>query len=87
MALSWQCRPGIFLKQLRKRQQFLERELRGSQEVLAAVCKEVGHQFHEAVWLLSLRIDQIRTELRWLRKVNREAPRRAAARRPEYLAN
>src|SRR5262249_26322484 len=24
MALSWQCRPGVFLKQLRKRQQFLE---------------------------------------------------------------
>ena len=87
MALSWQCRPGVFLKQLRKRQQFLERELGGSQQVLAAVRKEVGHRFHEAVWILSLRIDQIRTELRWLRKVIREAPRRAAARTPEYLAN
>src|SRR5215472_11651993 len=73
MALSWQCRPGVFLKHLRKRQQFLERELGGSQEVLAAVRKEVGHRFHEAVWMLGLKIEQIRTELRWLRKVIREA--------------
>ena len=87
MALSWQCRPGVFLKQLRRRQQFLERELSGSQDVMAAVRKEVGHRFHEAVWILSLKIDQIRTELRWLRKVIREAPRRGAARSPEYLAN
>src|SRR5262245_36839426 len=25
MALSWQCRPGMFLKQLRKRREFLEK--------------------------------------------------------------
>ena len=86
MALSWQCRPGIFLKQLRKRHQFLEHQLAERQAVLAAVRKEVGHRFHEAVWMLSLGIDQIRTELRWLKKVMREAPRRAGARKPEYLA-
>jgi DNA-binding PadR family transcriptional regulator len=86
LALSWQCRPGVFLKQLRRRQKFLERELSSNQEVLLAVRKEVGHRFHEAVWMLSLNIDQLRTELRWLKKVAREFPLRAAARSPKYLA-
>jgi DNA-binding PadR family transcriptional regulator len=84
MALSWQCRPGVFTRQLRKRQRFLEEDLARKQEVLAAVRKEVGHRFHEAVWMLSLTIDQIRTELRWLKKVERESPRRASARNPDY---
>ena len=86
LALSWQCRPGVVLKQLGRRRKFLEQELAAKQEILAAVRKEVGHAFHEAVWMLSLNIDQLRTELRWLKKVARELPRRSAARRPEYLA-
>jgi DNA-binding PadR family transcriptional regulator len=84
MALSWQCRPGVFLKQLRRRKKFLEEELAEKREVLAAVRKEVGHRFHEAVWMLSLAIDQIRTELRWVRKLEREAPRRSRAENPAY---
>ena len=86
MALSWQCRPGVFLKQLQRRQKFLEQELADKQQILAAVRKEVGHPFHEAVWMLSLNLDQLRTELRWLKKVTRESPRRSAARKPEYHA-
>ena len=84
VALSWQCRPGIVLKQIGGRQAFLERELSRKQEILAAVRKEVGHQFHEAVWMLSLNIDQLRTELRWLTKVIREFPKRSSARSPAY---
>jgi DNA-binding PadR family transcriptional regulator len=86
VALSWQCRPGVFLKQIRRRQRYLEHELSRQQEILAAVRKEVGHRFHEAVWMLSLTIDQLRTELRWLGKVAREFPKRSAARNPDYLA-
>lgn len=85
MALSWQCRAGAFARQLSKREAFLQEELARKQEVLAAVRKEVGHPFHEAVWMLRLSIDQIRTELRWLSKVARESPRRAAARSPAYF--
>jgi len=85
LALSWQCRPGVFLKQLRARQTFLEEELARKQEILRAVLKEVGHRYHEAVWMLSLNIDQMRTELRWLKKVRREFPRRSTARNPAYL--
>jgi len=86
VALSWQCRPGIFLKQVRRRQKFLEHELARKQEILLAVRREVGHRFHEAVWMLGFNIDQIRTELRWLRKIAREYPRRSTARNPEYRA-
>jgi len=84
LALSWQSRPGIVLKQLRRRQKFLEGELAHKQEMLMAVRKEVGHRYHEAVWMLSLCIAQLRTELRWLKKVARELPRRSTARNPEY---
>jgi DNA-binding PadR family transcriptional regulator len=86
VALSWQCRPGVFLKQLRRRQRFLERELSRRHETLAAVRKEVGHRYHEAVWMLSLGIGQIRTELHWLKKVVGEAAHRSAARNPAYPA-
>jgi hypothetical protein len=73
------------LKQLRRRQRFLESELARRQEILTAVRKEVGHRYHEAVWMLSLTIDQLRTELRWLKKVTRELPRRSTARNPAYV--
>jgi DNA-binding PadR family transcriptional regulator len=85
VALSWQCRRGVFQTQLRRRQKFMESELARRQETLAAVRKEVGHQYHEAVWMLNLGIDQIRTELRWLKKVERESPHRSVARNPAYL--
>lgn len=84
LALSWQCRPGVFAKQLQRRRKFLEQDLALRREILAGVRKEVGHRFHEAVWMLGLAIDQIRTELRWIRKLEREAPRRSGARNPEY---
>ena len=84
IALSWQARPGVFDRQLRRREEFLEEELKREAATLQAVRAEVGHRFHEAVWMLSLTIQQIRTELRWLRKMAREAGKRAPARRPAY---
>lgn len=84
MALSWQARPGVLEQQLRRRQQFLESELRREEETLSAIRDEVGHPFHEAVWMVSLAIEQFRTELRWLRKVSREIGQRAPARNPQY---
>lgn len=84
-ALSWQARPGVFLKQVGRRRTFLEKELSKKQEILRAVRKEVGHRFHEAVWMIGLNIDQTRAELRWLHKLTREFPRRASARNPYYV--
>ncbi len=86
MALSWQCRGGVFQKQLERRRRFLESELARKREILAAVKREVGHRFHEAVWMLNLSLEQIRSELRWLKKVATEVDRRARARRPAYPA-
>ena len=84
IALSWQARPGAFAKQLRRREKFVEEELKREVETLRSVRAEVGHRFHEAIWMLSLTIEQRRTELRWLRKMAREMGKRAPARRPDY---
>jgi DNA-binding PadR family transcriptional regulator len=84
IALSWQARPGVFRQQIQRRREFLERELAREEETLKAIKKEVGHRFHEAVWMVGLVIEQFRGELRWLRKLEQELPRRAPARCPEY---
>jgi DNA-binding PadR family transcriptional regulator len=84
MALSWQVRPGIFLRQVHRRQRFLQKELRREEATLRGIREEVGHRFHEAVWMVSLTIRQFQTELRWLRRISREAHRRAPARHPQY---
>ena len=82
MALSWQARPGVFLKQLERRKRFLASELAREEETLRAVEGEVGHRFHEAVWMISLVIEQSRAELLWLDKVASELDRRAPANTP-----
>lgn len=87
IALSWQARPGVFERQVRRRQEFLVKELEREVATLRAVRAEVGHRFHEAVWMLSLTIQQLRTELRWLQKMAREVPRRGPARRPQYAGD
>jgi DNA-binding PadR family transcriptional regulator len=84
IALSWQARPGVFLNQLQRRRKFLGAELSRAETTLEAIQKEVGHRYHEAVWMVSLQIDRFRVELRWLRKLERELPRRAPARNPQY---
>src|SRR5580658_576568 len=81
IALSWQARPGVFGQQLQHRRKFLKEELAREEATLRGIRKEVGHRFHEAVWMVSLAIQQLRVELRWLDKVARELPRRAPARR------
>jgi DNA-binding PadR family transcriptional regulator len=84
IALSWQARPGVFRKQIQLRRQFLERELARETEVLRSILEEVSHPYHEAVWMVSLMIEQFKVELKWLSKLARELPRRSPARNPEY---
>jgi DNA-binding PadR family transcriptional regulator len=84
VALSWQARPGIFKKQIARRKEFLEREIAGEKETLDSILAEVGHQHHEAVWMVTLMIEQFQTELKWLRKVERELPKRSSAKNPDY---
>lgn len=85
VALSWQARPGVFQQQLARRREFLEKERAREEATLRAVRKEVGHRFHEAVWMVSLTIQQFQVELRWLGRLTREIHRRAGARHPAYV--
>ncbi|HET7106059.1 MAG TPA: helix-turn-helix transcriptional regulator [Candidatus Acidoferrum sp.] len=84
VALSWQARPGVIEKQLERRREFLEKEILREKETLASILEEVGHPYHEAVWMVGLMIEQFETELRWLKKVGEELPKRGRAQRPEY---
>ena len=79
IALSWQARPGVFQRQLERRREFLVAELAREEATLRAIQKEVGHRFHEAVWMVSLIIQQFHLELKWLRKLSREIHQRAGA--------
>ena len=80
VALSWLARPGIFEHQICRRRSFLETELAREKEILRSVLSEVGHPYHEAVWMLKLAIEQFKTELAWLGRMERELRRRAPAR-------
>ncbi|HXJ06568.1 MAG TPA: PadR family transcriptional regulator [Candidatus Acidoferrum sp.] len=84
VALSWQARPGVVQEQIRRRQAFLQQQLAHEKETLRSILGEVGHPYHEAVWMVRLMIEQFRTELRWLKTVAREMKRRGKAKHPEY---
>ena len=84
VALSWQARPGVLEKQFARRRQFLETEIAREQEVLASILEEVGHPHHEAVWMVSLTIEQFETERKWLKRVQGEMKLRGPAKNPQY---
>jgi DNA-binding PadR family transcriptional regulator len=84
IALSWLARPGVFEKQIERRREFLEHELAREKEVLRSILQEVGHSYHEAVWMVSFWIEHCQLELRWLRRLKRDLPRRAKAYHPSY---
>jgi DNA-binding PadR family transcriptional regulator len=86
LALSWQARPGALEDQINRRRKFLESELAREQLTLEAVLREVGHPHHEAVWMISLMIEQFKTELAWLAKVESELPQRGSAKNPDYAS-
>lgn len=69
MALSWQARPGVFARQMRRRSAFLCKEIAREKATLAAIRNEVRDEFHAAVWMVTLTIAQLRTELVWLRRL------------------
>ncbi|HXI25272.1 MAG TPA: PadR family transcriptional regulator, partial [Pyrinomonadaceae bacterium] len=64
LALSWQARPRAFRKQLTERKKLLEARLAEERATLKDVLGEVGHPYHEAVWMLQLVIEQMESEKR-----------------------
>jgi DNA-binding PadR family transcriptional regulator len=81
LALSWQSRPRAFAQQLKRRRKYLEDKLAEEKMTFEDVLKEVGHPYHEAVWMLKLAIAQIELELNWLQQIDGETPKRAPAKR------
>jgi DNA-binding PadR family transcriptional regulator len=86
LALSWQARPEVVARQIARRKEFLQAQLAKEQSTLRDVHREVGHRYHEAIWMIELMIAHFRTEQRWLSKVSRELRHRAPARRPSYAS-
>lgn len=84
LALSWLARPGVTLRQILRRREFLQRELEREEETLSAILNEVGHPHHEAVWMVSLTVEQFKTELRWLEKIAKDLSKRAKAKNPQF---
>ena len=85
LALSWQARPETFHLQIARRRRFLAAEIDRETTTLEEVRKEVGHEFHEAVWMLTLAIDQLKVELKWLEKLADKAAQRAPAQNPQLV--
>ncbi len=85
LALSWQARAGVIERQIGRRRAFLQRELAREKETLRSVLEEVGHRYHEAVWMVRLMVEQFETELRWLDRLERELPQRDQACHPAYV--
>jgi len=79
LALSWQARPRAFRKQLHERKKILEARLVEERATLKDVLDEVGHPYHEAVWMLQLFIEQTENEKRWIDRLLKEADKRAPA--------
>jgi DNA-binding PadR family transcriptional regulator len=86
LAVSWQARPGVFRKQLKKRRKFLLKELKREKATLISIYEEVGHKFHEAVWMVSLMIGQLQTEIRWNRHLEQSLARRSRALHPSIFS-
>jgi DNA-binding PadR family transcriptional regulator len=84
VALSWLARPGVLEKQFERRLEFLEMEIEREKEVLASILDEVGHTHHEAVWMVSLMIEQFETEWKWVKRVAGDLDKRRPAKNPEY---
>jgi DNA-binding PadR family transcriptional regulator len=84
LALSWQADARVVRQQIARRRTYLENEIKLERATLDSVLEEVGHSEHEAVWMISLAIEQFETELRWLERIEEELPRRARAKHPAY---
>ncbi|HEX3086442.1 MAG TPA: PadR family transcriptional regulator [Pyrinomonadaceae bacterium] len=83
LALSWQARPRTFRRQLTNRQKLLEERLTEERATLKNVLDEVGHPYHEAVWMLQLVIEQMESERHWIERILKDAAQRAPARHPK----
>src|SRR6185369_15485297 len=76
LALSWQARPRTFRKQLNSRKKIVEHRLAEERATLKDVLDEVGHPYHEAVWMLQSVIEQMESESRWIDRLLKDSDKR-----------
>ena len=81
LALSWQAPGKVVAQQFARRIGFLRSEVLREEQTLAAVLAEVGHEHHEAVWMLQLTIEHLKLELAWADRLMHELPQRASAKK------
>src|SRR5436853_184716 len=62
----------------------LETEVARQKQTLQSIYAEVGHKYHEAVWMVGLMLEQMRAEVRWTHQLDRELERRARALYPQF---
>ena len=79
LALSWQAPIRVVAEQFTHRINFLRGEITREEATLAAVLAEVGHPHHEAVWMLQLVLEHLRSELAWAQRVSGELEQRKPA--------
>ncbi len=60
------------------------KEIAREKKTLLSIYDEVGHKYHEAVWMVGLMIEQMRVEVRWTHRLERELARRARAINPQF---
>ncbi len=60
------------------------KEIAREKKTLLSIFAEVGHRYHEAVWMVSLMIEQMRVEVRWTHRLERDLARRAQAISPQF---
>ena len=75
---------AVFRKQLKRRRKFLLKEIAREKKTLLSIYGEVGHKYHEAVWMVGLMIEHMRVEVRWTKRLERELARRANALYPHF---
>jgi DNA-binding PadR family transcriptional regulator len=85
MALSWRARKGVSQLQLARRRRYLTGELARERRTLQELLKEIGHPFHEAVWMVKLMIYQFEAELHWISRVRRDFGHRKPAKHGKLL--
>ena len=60
------------------------KEIAREKKTLLSIYGEVGHKYHEAVWMVGLMLDLMRAEVLWTKRLERELARRANALYPQF---
>ena len=80
LALSWQAPKKVVAEQFARRIAFLRSEIAREELTLGGVLAEVGHEHHEAVWMLQLVLEHLKVELKWAERVKNALHLRKPAR-------